>query len=207
MSGFLHRYRDNDPIHRYVNPGGIRDFTDSPLPGFGEGGKGDFAGEEPAPSHKFQSSTGDTYVLSNVTGGHHILYHLPSPGYNPSNRVEVHAIDRSDSDPLVSAKAIAEDHSKALGSARKEDYSMKNDDQDFYSELDGLDRRLGYATPDERRRRFLTEEVAGSEEGKANVAKLSGKGLSKAAMMAGALQSGREPSLVREGVEKRFKKS
>lgn len=82
---------------------------------------------------------------------------------------------------------------------------MNHDETEFYKDLDSVDAQIErFTTPDERRRKFLSEQVAGSGPGRANVEKLSGDKLKKAAMMAGALQTGRAPSLVREGVEKRM---
>jgi hypothetical protein len=45
---FLHRYRNNDPIHRHANQSGIRDFVDGPLPGFGSGGPSPQPSPQPA---------------------------------------------------------------------------------------------------------------------------------------------------------------
>lgn len=84
---------------------------------------------------------------------------------------------------------------------------MNHNEQDFYSELEGLDARIErFATPDERRRSFLKEQVAGSSQGAANVEKLGGKALKEAAMTAGSAQTGRPMDLVRKGVRKRMKR-
>lgn len=84
---------------------------------------------------------------------------------------------------------------------------MKHDEQAFYDELTNLDGRIQrFADPDERRRSFLKNVASGSEQGDANIGRMSGKPLKKAAMMAGALSSGRPPATVKKGVEKRMEK-
>lgn len=83
---------------------------------------------------------------------------------------------------------------------------MKND-SNFYEELANIDNQIArFATPDERRRAFLTNVASGSPQGDENIKKMKGKPLKKAAMMAGALQSGRPPATVKKGVEKRMER-
>jgi len=82
-----------------------------------------------------------------------------------------------------------------------------NNEHDFYGELDNLDSQIQrFADPDERRRAFLTNVASGSPQGDKNIGKMKGKPLKKAAMMAGALQSGRPPAMVKQGVEKRMER-
>ena len=84
---------------------------------------------------------------------------------------------------------------------------MNNTDQDFYDELRGIDSRIErFATPDERRRKFLKGQVSGSEKGDKVVEGMSGKPLQRAAMFAGSVQTGRPASSVRQGVDKRMKR-
>ncbi len=61
-----------------------------------------------------------------------------------------------------------------------------------------------HPSADERRRNFLRTQVAG--KGNSNVDKLKGPKLARAAMTAGALQTGRAPSSVRAGIDNRMKK-
>jgi hypothetical protein len=80
----------------------------------------------------------------------------------------------------------------------------KHSSDDFIDRIAEIDAQAErFSDPDERRRKFLKSQVAGSGE---NVDKLKGPALKKAAMMGGALQTGRAPADVRKGVEKRMKK-
>jgi hypothetical protein len=97
MSGFLYRYRNNEPVERHAMNAGWEGY-----PSESKFGK------------TYIAHGGGHYTLSSIRGFNHVLYHHPTPNSNPSHRVEVGVIDKSEKDPWPVAQQMANAHAKGI---------------------------------------------------------------------------------------------